>query len=85
MVDEYNRIPSYENVFAVGDVALMKTKDFPNGHPMLAPVAMQQAALLAKNFTRHKKGKKQKPFVYLDKGSMATVGRNKAVVDLPAT
>ncbi|WMN07968.1 NAD(P)/FAD-dependent oxidoreductase [Marivirga arenosa] len=82
-VDKYNLIEGTENIYAVGDIALMETEDFPKGHPMLAPVAMQQADLLAKNILASLKGKKQKAFKYLDKGSMATVGRNKAVVDLP--
>jgi len=82
-VDKYNLIEGTENIYAVGDIALMETEDFPKGHPMLAPVAMQQADLLAKNILASLKGKKQKAFKYLDKGSMATVGRNKAIVDLP--
>ena len=82
MVDEFNKVKSYENVFAIGDIALQKSKSFPNGLPMLAPVAMQQGKLLAKNLCHLKKGKAPSPFQYLDKGSMATIGRNKAVVDL---
>ncbi|MCG8319078.1 MAG: NAD(P)/FAD-dependent oxidoreductase [Cytophagales bacterium] len=82
MVDEFNKVKSYENVFAIGDIALQKSKSFPNGLPMLAPVAMQQGKLLAKNLCHLKKGKAPLPFQYLDKGSMATIGRNKAVVDL---
>jgi NADH dehydrogenase len=82
-VDQYNLVKGTKNIFAVGDIALMETEDFPKGHPMLAPVAMQQGERLAKNILASMKGKEQKPFKYLDKGSMATVGRNKAVVDLP--
>ncbi len=83
LVDEYSRVKGYDNVFAIGDIALMKNADHRNGHPMLAPVAIQQGNHLAKNFRRLIKGQELKPFTYLDKGSMATVGRNKAVVDLP--
>lgn len=82
-VDQYNLVKGTKNIFAVGDIALMETEDYPKGHPMLAPVAMQQGERLAKNILASMKGKEQKPFKYLDKGSMATVGRNKAVVDLP--
>ena len=83
MVDEYNRVKGHENVFAIGDVAAMQTEEYPNGHPMLAPVAMQQGKHLAKNFQNIIEGKELKEFKYLDKGSMATIGRNKAVVDMP--
>lgn len=84
-VDEFNRVKGYENVFAIGDVALMEgDPGYPNGHPMMAPPAMQQGELLAKNITRLIGGKPMTPFRYHDKGSMATVGRNKAVVDLKA-
>ncbi|WKV13468.1 NAD(P)/FAD-dependent oxidoreductase [Marivirga harenae] len=82
-VDRYNLVKGTQNIYAVGDIALMQTEDFPKGHPMLAPVAMQQGDRLAKNILAAMKGNEQKPFKYLDKGSMATVGRNKAVVDLP--
>lgn len=83
IVDRFNRVKGYEDIFAVGDVALMVTDKFPHGHPQLAPVAIQQGKLLAKNIKRIVSHKKLKPFEYLDKGSMATVGRNKAIVDLP--
>src|SRR5690606_31949313 len=83
VVDEYNRVKGYENIFAIGDVAMMKTEKTPNGHPQLAPVAMQQGKNLGKNLNRMAKGKTLKPFHYLDKGSMATIGRNRAVADLP--
>ena len=81
-VDEFNRIVGQEHVFALGDVAKMETKDFPNGHPMLAPVAIQQGEHLAKNLRRLRQEKELLPFSYKDKGSMATIGRNRAVVDL---
>jgi len=83
VVDEYNRVKGYENIFAIGDVAMMQSEETPNGHPQLAAVAMQQGKLLGKNLTRKVKGKAMKPFHYMDKGSMATIGRNRAVADLP--
>ncbi|WP_299159633.1 NAD(P)/FAD-dependent oxidoreductase [uncultured Tenacibaculum sp.] len=82
-VDEYNRVVGYENVYAVGDVACMQTEKYGKGHPMMAQPAIQQGKLLGKNILAKRKGKKLKPFKYNDKGSMATIGRNKAVVDLP--
>jgi NADH dehydrogenase len=83
LVDEYNRVKGYENIFAIGDVALMEgDPKYPNGHPMMAPPAMKQGELLAKNIDRLIHQKPLKPFRYNDKGAMATVGRNKAVVDL---
>ncbi|WBX75678.1 NAD(P)/FAD-dependent oxidoreductase [Tenacibaculum ovolyticum] len=82
-VDEYNKVIGYDNVYAVGDVACMQTKEYEYGHPMMAQPAIQQGSLLAKNILAKFKGKKQKIFKYNDKGSMATIGRNKAVVDLP--
>lgn len=82
VVNEYNKVEGYDNIFAIGDIAMMKTKEYPNGHPMLAPAAMQQAWLLAKNLVNIAKKKPLKPFVYRDKGTMATVGRHKAVVDM---
>lgn len=84
LVDEYNRVKGYENIFVIGDAALMEGGDpkFPNGHPMMSPPAMQQGQLLAKNLIRLQQEKSMHPFRYQDKGSMATVGRNKAVVDL---
>jgi NADH:ubiquinone reductase (H+-translocating) len=83
-VDEFNRVKGYENIFAIGDAAIMEGGDpkFPNGHPMMSPPAMQQGQLLAENIKRHQEKKPMKPFKYNDQGSMATVGRNKAVVDL---
>ena len=82
-VDQYNRVLGYENIFAVGDVAAMMTEKNPHGHPMLAPVAIQQGKQLADNIKRILKKKSLKPFVYRSLGVMATVGRNRAVVDLP--
>lgn len=82
LVDHYNRLNEYPNIFAVGDIALMKTEDFPKGHPMVAQPAIQQGDLLVKNLNRLASGKEMKPFKYFDKGSMATIGRNKAVADV---
>lgn len=82
-VDEYNRVSGFENIFALGDVALMEgDPKYPKGHPQMAPPAMQQGKLLAENLHRLIEKKAMKPFRYTDKGSMATVGRNRAVVDM---
>lgn len=83
LVDEVNQVKGSNNIFAIGDVAHMSSKENPNGHPMLAPVAMQQGVHLAKNLIQKLDDKALKPFKYLDKGSMATIGKNKAVVDMP--
>jgi NADH dehydrogenase len=84
-VDQYNRVKGHENIFAIGDVALMEGDEkFPNGHPMMAPPAIQQGTLLASNLKRLMAKKPIQPFSYTDKGSMATIGRNKAVVDTKA-
>lgn len=81
-VNRFNQVEGYENVFALGDIASMPTEAFPNGHPQVAQPAIQQGKLLGKNLIRLIEGKPLKPFTYKDKGSMATIGRNKAVVDL---
>ncbi len=81
-VNEFNQINGYEDIFAIGDVASMQTEEFPKGHPMVAPVAMQMGENVAKNIISTLKGKETKPFKYFDKGSMATIGRNKAVVEV---
>jgi len=83
LVDAYNRVKGHENIFAIGDVALMEGDEkFPKGHPMMAPPAQQQGRLVAKNISNLINRKELKPFTYFDKGSMATIGRNKAVVDM---
>ncbi|MCG3168083.1 MAG: NADH dehydrogenase-like protein [Bacteroidia bacterium] len=83
-VDEFNRVKGYTSIFAVGDVANMTNDErFPNGHPMVAQPAIQQGELLAKNLKNMLSDKPMKAFQYKDLGSMATVGRNKAVVELP--
>ena len=81
-VNRFNQIEGYNKIFALGDIALMETEDFPRGHPMVAQPAIQQGDHLVKNLKRHLKGKEMLPFKYFDKGSMATIGRNKAVVDI---
>jgi len=81
-VDEYNRVVGYDSIFALGDIAAMETEAFPKGHPQLAQPAIQQGKLLGKNIINLIEDKPLKKFIYNDKGSMATVGRNKAVVDL---
>lgn len=83
-VDEFCKVKNYQNVFAVGDVACMILPDYPRGHAMVAPVAIQQGHLLAKNLLNLLQNKPLKAFKYLDKGSMATVGRNRAVVEAGA-
>jgi NADH dehydrogenase len=80
-VDRYNRVENTGNIFALGDVAYMEEEKFPNGHPQVAPVAIQSADLLAKNLQQND-ATRWKQFFYNDKGSMATVGRNLAVVDV---
>jgi NADH dehydrogenase len=82
--DGVNRVMGMKNIFAIGDLAYMETLKYPQGHPQVAPVAIQQAKLLAKNLEKIKNGDAGlKEFEYSDKGSMATVGRNLAVADIP--
>jgi NADH dehydrogenase len=83
IVDRYSKVEGYKNVFALGDIALMIEEKYPKGHPQIAQVAIQQASLLADNFARMKGGKPVKDFKYRDLGTMATVGRHLAVVELP--
>jgi NADH:ubiquinone reductase (H+-translocating) len=80
--DEINRVKGYENIFAIGDVAAVITPDNPNGHPGVAQVAIQQGKNLAHNLLAIIQGRETKPFIYHDKGSLATIGRNKAVADI---
>ena len=82
-VNQWNRVEGFDNVFAIGDVADLVTADMPKGLPMLAPVAQQQAQHLAKNLGRLLRHEAPLDFKYLNKGVMAIVSRNKAVVDLP--
>lgn len=79
IVDEFNQVKGAEDVYAIGDIALMETKDYPNGHPQVAQPAIQQARNLASNLN---KGEMRRKFRYNDKGTMATVGRNKAIAQI---
>ncbi len=83
LVDRYNRIIGYDDIYAVGDVAYMETPKYPSGHPQVANVAINQARNLARNIKRMLERKNLKEFEYRDKGTMATIGKKKAVVDLP--
>lgn len=80
VTDGYNRVKGLEDVFAVGDIALVQTEETPNGHPQMAQPAIQEARNLAKNLNA---GEFISEFKYHDKGSMATIGKNRAVADLP--
>lgn len=82
MVDRFNKVEGLDNVFAIGDCALMKTHVYPKGHPQMAQAAIQQGKNLGQNFLRKEHGQILKPFEYRDLGSMATIGRNKAVADI---
>jgi len=80
--DEINRVKGYQNIFAIGDVSAVITPETPNGHPGVAPTAIQQGQQLGKNIVRLIKGEPAVPFKYKDKGTLATIGRNQAVADL---
>lgn len=82
LVNRINMMQGFTDVFAIGDIALMTEEKYPNGHPQVAQVAIQQARQLAVNFCRMRARQPLLPFSYKDKGSMATVGRNLAVADL---
>lgn len=84
-VDRYNRLLNYTNIYALGDVALMETPAYPGGHPQVANVAINQAKNLGKNILKTLKGKTDqlKEYEYRDLGMMATIGKHKAVVELP--
>ncbi|WP_158796005.1 NAD(P)/FAD-dependent oxidoreductase [Pedobacter sp. L105] len=83
-VDAYNKVLGMEDVYAIGDTCIQLTdKNFPQGHPQVAQVAIQQGDLLGKNMIKGVKNEELKPFAYHDKGSMAIIGKNKAVADLP--
>ncbi len=83
LVDAFNAVEGMDQVYSIGDVAQIHSTKYPDGNPMLASVAEQQGAHLAKNLNKMAVGKPFIPFTYKDKGTMATIGRNKAVVDLP--
>lgn len=82
LVDDFHRVKGYENIYALGDIACMISEAQPNGHPQVAQVAIQSARNLARNLVNENKGRSPQPFHYFDWGTMATIGRNKAVVDL---
>ncbi|MCL9806199.1 NAD(P)/FAD-dependent oxidoreductase [Flavobacterium amniphilum] len=82
-VNEFNQVKGYDNIFAIGDIASMVSEAYPQGHPMMAQPALQQGDLLGDNLIKFIQNLPMTPFQYNDKGSMATIGRNKAVVDLP--
>ena len=83
-VDRANKVIGSANIYAIGDLAYMETPRYPNGHPQVATTAIQQAKLLASNLMKIKEGRTDlREYEYKDKGSMATVGRNLAVVDIP--
>ena len=81
--DEFNRLTGQSNIFAIGDIALHITDSYPKGHPQVAQAAIQQGKLLAGNLQRIARSQPPRPFHYHDKGTLATVGRIKAVADLP--
>jgi NADH dehydrogenase len=82
--DRQCRVEGYNNIYAIGDLSYMETPKYPHGHPQVAPVGMQQAVLLADNLKRiERKSREVYDFEYFDKGTMATVGRNLAVCDIP--
>ncbi|WP_300978897.1 NAD(P)/FAD-dependent oxidoreductase [Flavobacterium sp.] len=84
LTDAYNKVNGTTNIFAIGDTCLqLSDENFPQGHPQVAQVAIQQGITLAQNFKNLLQVKPLKPFIYKDKGSMAIIGKNKAVVDLP--
>ncbi|WP_147679108.1 NAD(P)/FAD-dependent oxidoreductase [Algibacter pacificus] len=83
IVNRQNEVIGLKQVYALGDISYMETPKHPKGHAQVASVALQQASLLAENLTRMVKNKPLKDYEYTDKGSMATIGKRKAVVDLP--
>ena len=82
IVDRYNKIVGFDDIYAIGDISYMETPKYPNGHPQVANVAINQGENLAKNFLKKSENEWQ-PYEYDDKGSMATIGKHRAVVDLP--
>jgi len=82
-VDLFNNVKGLNQVYAIGDLSIQQEGNFQNGHPQVAQVGLQQASNLAKNLKNHLQNKKMKPFHYKDRGSLATIGKNLAVADLP--
>lgn len=81
-VDAYNKVECSNNIYAIGDTALMISAEYPKGHPQVVQPAIQQAKFLVHNLNQLEMGLSLKPFVYHNKGSMATIGRNNAIVEL---
>jgi NADH dehydrogenase len=82
-VNKHLQVNGFESIYAIGDQAYMEEEEYPHGHPQMAQPAIQQARLLAKNFKAMQKGKPRESFHYNNLGELATIGRNKAVADLP--
>jgi len=82
-VNRFSEIEHHPNIYAIGDIAYMETPKYPQGHPQLANVAINQGKNLARNLKRKWASRQQVLFEYKDKGSMATIGKHKAVVELP--
>lgn len=82
VVDRYNRVKGYDNIFAIGDIAYMETPKYPHAHPQVANVAINQGKNLARNLKKNSE-KDWEEYEYIDRGSMATIGKHRAVVDLP--
>ncbi|SEG60181.1 NADH dehydrogenase [Halpernia humi] len=82
IVDRFNKLKNFENIYAIGDIAYMETPKYPKGHPQVANVAINQAKNLADNFLKKDK-KSWREYEYEDLGSLATIGKHRAVVDLP--
>lgn len=83
LVDRFNRVKGLKDVYAIGDQCIVEGDEaYPYGHPQLAQVAIQQAKTLAKNLIRQEKGETEQPFSYHNLGTMATIGRKKAVVEI---
>ncbi|WP_027383596.1 NAD(P)/FAD-dependent oxidoreductase [Epilithonimonas caeni] len=82
VVDRFNKVKGYDNIFAIGDIAYMETPKYPQAHPQLANVAINQGKNLARNFKKDSE-KDWQEYEYIDRGSMATIGKHRAVVDLP--
>lgn len=84
VVNRYNEVENLQDIYGLGDISWMTTPKYPTGHPQVASVAIEQARVLAKNFRKLSHSQIREEFEYHDKGSMATVGKRKAVVDLPS-
>jgi len=83
LVNPYNQVKGHTNIFAIGDNSITLPDSNPGGHPQVAQVALQQAKILSDNLRKTIKNKQLKEFYYINKGKMATIGRHRAVADLP--